>query len=68
MLTVVPWMLGAWLIFRIAGTIWPLIIGHITFDIYVAALTRAPDVRWVARCSGSPWSLVLASSSLPHYC
>ncbi|MGI8416272.1 MAG: hypothetical protein ACR2P2_08745 [Nakamurella sp.] len=26
---VVPWMIGAWLLYRAIGTIWPLIIGHV---------------------------------------
>ncbi len=25
---VAPWMIGAWLLYRAFGTIWPLIIGH----------------------------------------
>lgn len=29
---VVPWMIGAWLLYRAIGTIWPLIIGHALYD------------------------------------
>ncbi len=29
---VVPWLLGAWLLYRAIGTIWPLIIGHALYD------------------------------------
>lgn len=32
---VVPWMAGIWLIFRICGTVWPLIVGHALFNVLV---------------------------------
>lgn len=32
---VVPWMAGIWLIFRICGTVWPLVVGHALFNVLV---------------------------------
>jgi hypothetical protein len=51
--TVIPWMLGAWMIFQLAGTIWPLVIGHAFYDVGVLILT--PGARtskashWLSR-------------------
>jgi len=38
--TVVPWMLGAWLLYRAIGTIWPLIIGHTLYDAALLTVMR----------------------------
>lgn len=43
LVTVLPWMAGAWFIFRMTGTVWPLIIGHVVYDVFVFAMGRTPD-------------------------
>lgn len=51
LILVVPWMAGAWLMFRLSGTVWPLIIGHTVYDVFVFTAIRAPDVHWLAPTS-----------------
>lgn len=41
-IAVVPWMAGAWIIYRICGTVWPLLVGHIVFDVLIAVDARLP--------------------------
>lgn len=46
LVTVLPWMAGAWFIFRMTGTVWPLIIGHVIYDVFVFGMGRSPDSYW----------------------
>ena len=43
---VVPWMIGAWLLYRAVGSIWPLIIGHVLNDAALVVVMRTQQV-WV---------------------
>lgn len=43
---VVPWMIGAWLLYRAAGSIWPLIIGHALNDAALVVVMRTQQA-WV---------------------
>jgi len=43
---VVPWMIGAWLLYRAVGSIWPLIIGHVLNDAGLVVVMRTQQV-WV---------------------
>src|SRR5664280_2393832 len=55
---VVPWMIGAVLLYRALRSIWPLVIGHIIYDILVDLRNRLPllnDVIAVAL-----WGFVVA--------
>lgn len=40
---VVPWMAGTWLIFRLCGTVWPLVVGHTMFNVLVTFSHRYPS-------------------------
>ena len=54
----VPWMIGAVLLYRALRSIWPLVIGHIIYDILVDLRNRLPvlnDVIAVAL-----WGFVVA--------
>lgn len=44
MLFVIPWMVGAVLLYRALGSIWPLVIGHAAYDILVNLHDRIPQV------------------------
>ena len=44
MLVVIPWMVGAVLLYRSLGSIWPLVIGHIAYDILLDLWNRIPQV------------------------
>lgn len=43
---VVPWMIGAWLLYRAVGSIWPLIIGHAVNDAALVVVMRTQQA-WV---------------------
>jgi hypothetical protein len=43
---VVPWMIGAWLLYRAVGSIWPLIIGHAVNDAPLVVVMRTQQT-WV---------------------
>ncbi len=42
---VVPWLIGAWLLYRAIGSIWPLIIGHTLYDAALLTTMRT-DHTW----------------------
>jgi hypothetical protein len=61
---VVPWMIGAWLLYRAIGTIWPLIIGHALYDAALLTTMRtsqawASPALWTVAWIGAV--LVLAT-------
>lgn len=39
------WMVGALLLFRAVGRIWPLVIAHIVFDMVLSVMDRVPGTR-----------------------
>ena len=45
MLFVIPWMVGAVLLFRALGSVWPLVIGHAAYDLFVDLHNRIPEVH-----------------------
>lgn len=45
-IAVVPWLVGSLLILRLCGTLWPLVLGHIVFNIITLTLLRT-DLIWL---------------------
>ncbi len=56
----IPWIIGAWLLYRAIGTIWPLIIGHTLYDAAVFTMMRT-DELWV---SPALWVVALVGGVL----
>jgi len=57
---VVPWMLGAWLLYRAIGTIWPLIVGHALYDAALLTTMRTSQA-WV---SPALWTVASIGAAL----
>jgi len=55
---VVPWMIGAVLLYRALRSIWPLVIGHIIYDILVDLRNRLPVLNDVIAVG--LWGFVVA--------
>ena len=55
---VVPWMIGAVLLYRALRSIWPLVIGHIIYDILVDLSNRLPLLNDVIALA--LWGFVVA--------
>jgi len=68
---VVPWMIGAWLLYRAVGTIRPLIIGHALYDAALLTTMRTSQawvspILWTVASIGAALLLATAVGEISH--
>jgi len=65
-LLVLPWMIGAYLLYQVTRSIWPAIIGHAIYDLVTFANNRFPtnalpnQIRYLLAAAGAAGLLLVA--------
>ncbi len=66
LLLVLPWMIGAYLLYQVTRSIWPAIIGHAIYDLVTFANNRFPtnalpnQIRYLLAAAGAAGLLLVA--------